>query len=108
MPQEEQKALAAKVIDPFNRPVAGGSHLLKTWEYLHDTGDDLSYKQQEAIDHIRAWKGRLQIYTCVFEQDIWALFEQVQCPVLALCARDDILWPYFHYVNDIVSLAVLW
>jgi pimeloyl-ACP methyl ester carboxylesterase len=58
----EQKELAARVMVPFNTPVAHGSHLLKTWEYLKGTGDDLVYKQQEVLDHVRAWKGRMQIY----------------------------------------------
>lgn len=94
---------------PFNTPVADGSHLLKTWEYLKGTGDDLSYKQQEVLDHVRAWKGRMQIYSCVFVQDVWGLFERVDggIPVLALCARDDILWEYFRYVREIVSLFFL-
>jgi hypothetical protein len=51
--------------------VPDGSHLLKTWDYLRamGVGEDLELFQREAIDHIRAWKGRNQIYGAIWDQD---------------------------------------
>jgi hypothetical protein len=82
----------------FNKLVQDGSHLIKTWDYLGKSslGGDLAYKQLELIDHIRAWHVKAQIYTCSFKQGMWGLFEKVKCPILVLCARDDVLWPYVH------------
>ncbi|TVY80902.1 putative lysophospholipase [Lachnellula suecica] len=100
MTPNEQKNQVAQDTTPFNQPVADGSHLLKTWEHLKTTGDDLQYRQQEALDHIRSWKGIPQLNMCVSEQDTWGLVEKVGCPVLALCARDDIFWHQFHCARE--------
>lgn len=96
MKREEQIALNCLVNAPSNEPVAPGAHLQKTWDYLgsHDVGDDLEFKQYELLDHVRAWKGRRQIYGCVFEPDMWQFFERVSCETMVMCARDDVLWPY--------------
>ncbi|KAK7946175.1 uncharacterized protein PG986_010496 [Apiospora aurea] len=106
---------------PFNRPVADGSHLPKTWNYLRamgvgggggpgsgsgdDGGDEddlyLGLHQREALDHIRAWKGRNQIYGAIWQQDGERYLRLIQCPVMAMCARDDTLWPYFENVQKV-------
>lgn len=100
---EERARMKALYHAPFNAPTSDGGHLLKTWMYLGDMGcsADLDVKQRELLDHCRAWKGRTQIYGAVWEQDGIALFKQVGCPVLALCAEDDVLWPYFYKVKEI-------
>lgn len=84
---------------PFNKPVADGSHLQKTWDYLGHmgVGDDLELYQREAVDHIRAWQGRVLIYGSVWGQDMQGLIHSVKCPILLVCARDDVLWE--HYQN---------
>jgi hypothetical protein len=51
--------------------------------------------------------GRHRFTFCVFKQHMWGLFEKVKCPILVMCARDDVLWPYVHYIHEIVSLIVL-
>jgi hypothetical protein len=38
---------------------------------------------------------------CVFAHDGFEKLPKVRCPVLALCARDDVLWPYFHHVKEV-------
>ncbi|KAH8675281.1 Alpha/Beta hydrolase protein [Xylariales sp. PMI_506] len=105
MDKAARDAMLAQVGVPFNRPTADGAHLLKTWDYLVEHGgiprDDLDVLQPELLDHARAWRGRVQIYRCVFAQDGRALFPQVRCPVLALCARDDVLWPAFGEVKKL-------
>jgi pimeloyl-ACP methyl ester carboxylesterase len=109
MTRAEQIEMNSTANVAFNEPVQDGSHLIKTWDYLGKSGlgGDLAYKQLELIDHIRAWHGKTQIYTCVFKQDMWGLFEKVKCPILVMCARDDVLWPYVHYIHEIVSLIIL-
>jgi pimeloyl-ACP methyl ester carboxylesterase len=99
---EERQKMKELFLKPFNQPVEDGSHLMKTWDYLGHMGlpegCDIDLKQREVIDHIRAWRGRNLIYGAVWEQDSEGLFRQVQCPVLVLCARDDVLW---HHVNNV-------
>jgi pimeloyl-ACP methyl ester carboxylesterase len=92
MTRAEQIEMNSTANVAFNEPVQDGSHLIKTWDYLGKSGlgGDLAYKQLELIDHIRAWHGKTQIYTCVFKQDMWGLFEKVKCPILVLCARADV------------------
>ncbi|EXJ80687.1 hypothetical protein A1O3_06971 [Capronia epimyces CBS 606.96] len=100
--QEMSKTFLA----PFNRPVASGEHLTKTWDYLMWEGilaTHLELLQREAIDHIRAWKGRSQIYSCVWAYDVGESIKKTSpsCKILALCARDDVLWPYFDAVKGL-------
>jgi len=43
---------------PFNKPVADGSHLLKTWDQLMTNGGwDLKVLNGQTLDTLRAWKG---------------------------------------------------
>jgi hypothetical protein len=37
---------------------------------------------------------------------MWGLFEKVKCPILVMCAKDDVLWPYVHYIHEVVSLII--
>lgn len=59
--------------------------------------------QQEFLDHASAWRGRTLIYGAVWEQDGQALFRQVKCRVLAMCARDDVLWDFWHWVGELTG-----
>jgi len=103
MDASERAAMKEEYFQTFNEPVTDGSHLLKTWEYLAHmgVGSDLDLWQREAIDHIRAWKGRNLIYGAVWAQDAEKLYAAVQCPILLMCARDDVLIKYFGYVKSL-------
>ena len=83
---------------PFNQPVADGGHLQKTWDYLGRMGGaaTLELQQRELLDHARAWLGRTQAYSTVWDQDFAALYEKISCPMLLMCAPDDVLWPYYE------------
>lgn len=105
MSAEERRAMAETTMVPFNKPVKDGSHLTKTWNYLIEKGIskcNVELLQREALDHIRAWKGRLQIYVCVWDYDCVAAMKNIdeRCKTLALCARGDVLWPYFENVRS--------
>ncbi|KAI1340160.1 Alpha/Beta hydrolase protein [Xylariaceae sp. FL0016] len=103
MSAAQRAAMKEKYFAPFNAPVGDGSHLAKTWDYLRSmgVGEDLEVWQREAVDHIRAWKGRNQIYGAIWAQDKEAYFRKVKCPIVAMCARDDVLWPYFENLRQV-------
>jgi pimeloyl-ACP methyl ester carboxylesterase len=93
----EREAWRGRYGDAFNRPVADGSHLQKTWDYLArmGAGRSLELQQRELLDHLRAWRARQQAYAVVWDQDFAAHFARVRCPMLLMCAHDDVLWPFF-------------
>lgn len=97
----ERAKMRERFLIPFNKPVEDGSHLQKTWDYLGQMGvkDDIELRQREVIDHVRAWRGRMLIYSAVWNQDAETLFAKVQCPALVLCARDDVLWEHMANVK---------
>ncbi|KAK9772643.1 hypothetical protein SCAR479_10694 [Seiridium cardinale] len=103
MTAAERAEMKARFFDPFNKPVPDGSHLQKTWDYVAKLGGDgdLEVHQQAAIDHIRAWKGRNQIYGAIWDQDKEKYIKEVKCPVIAMCAKDDVLWPYFRHIRRV-------
>lgn len=90
---------------------------MKTWEYLARMGvtsagactypptscsdEDLDLWHRELLDHVRGWKGRMQIYGAVWACDSETLFKQVKCPVLALCAKDDVLYEHLDNVKKV-------
>jgi hypothetical protein len=103
MDAQSRKAMKEQYFEAFNKPVQDGSHLLKTWKYLEDMGigDDVELRQREAIDHIRAWKGRKLIYGAIWDRDCERLFMSVGCAILVACARDDVLWKYFGRCTEL-------
>lgn len=106
MSADERRIMADKTMSPFDKPVADGSHLTKTWNYLLDHGipsNNVELQQRELLDHARAWRGRMQIYACVWAYDCAAALGRIaeDCKIMALCARDDVLWPYFGNVKGV-------
>lgn len=95
--QEERDQFRPHFSTPF-APDAEGSYLKATWDYLAGLGADkaLDLHHREMIDTLRAWHGRVQAYGAVWEQDFPAFLERASCATLFLCARDDVLWPYFE------------
>lgn len=81
---------------PFS-PTADGRYLLDTWEYLTGLGadSDLELQHRELLDTARAYYGRFQAYSAVWDQDFTALFEGLRCPLLLMCGEHDVLWDYF-------------
>ncbi|PMD57787.1 alpha/beta-hydrolase [Hyaloscypha bicolor E] len=71
MTRSEQIALNTLINIPLNEPIASGAHLQKTWDYLASHGD------------------------------MWGFFGRVRCETMAMCARDDVLWPYVENVREI-------
>ena len=106
MSSQERLEMSKTFLDPFNIPVPSGDHLKKTWDYILWEGipeRELELLQRETLDHIKAWKGRNQIYTCVWAYDCSDSLKKVSsdCKILGLCARDDVLWPYFEKFKSV-------
>lgn len=99
---EERAEFSQHFSEPI-APTADGAYLLETWEYLRTLGADrdLALHHREVVDTLRAWRGRAQAYNAVWNQDWTATFERVNCPVLFLCAEDDVLYPYFRRAQQL-------
>lgn len=84
-------------------PTADGSYLQVTWDYLKTLGAhaDLELHHRELVDTTRAYLGRSMAYGAVWDQDWTALYRQVRCPLLLLCAEDDVLYPFFGRAQEI-------
>ena len=84
-------------------PTADGSYLQKTWNYLRDLGayGDLALHHRELIDTTRAYLGRSMANKAVWAQEWTELFQQVKCPMLLLCAEDDVLFPFFSRAQEL-------
>lgn len=106
MSAEDRLNLSKTFLEPFNKPAPDGNHLLKTWDYLLWEGisrENIDLLHRETLDHMRAWKGRSQIYACVWKYDCAKEMLNIgpNCEILALCAEDDVLWPYFENVGHV-------
>ncbi|MCK8514916.1 alpha/beta hydrolase [Methylonatrum kenyense] len=106
--QDERDQFRPHFSTPF-APDADGAYLKATWDYLAGLGANkaLDLHHREVVDTLRAWHGRVQAYAAVWEQDFPAFLEQVTCPMLLLCARDDVLWPYFQRAAEARPDALL-
>jgi pimeloyl-ACP methyl ester carboxylesterase len=100
--REERAAFAQKLGAPF-RPNRSGAYLLKTWEYLRVGGadQDIDLLHREMVDMLRAWASRPHAYGSVWASDSTPLFAAVACPALAICAHDDILFPYMGRLAEL-------
>ncbi|CAK7222301.1 hypothetical protein SCUCBS95973_004796 [Sporothrix curviconia] len=114
MTAADRAEMAKTFLEPFNKPMPAGDHLGKTWAYLqweglkNETDAEIALLQREAIDHIRAWKGRNQIYSCVWKYERMEALDAIPAsvPVAGLCARDDVLWPYYGNFRALVTRPI--
>ncbi len=88
-------------------PTPGGEYLKTTWDYLAGLGADkeILLHHRELLDTARAYRGRAQAYNSVWDQDWTALYERIDCPLLLMCARDDVLWPFFERAREMKPAA---
>ncbi len=89
-------------------PTIDGAYLKQTWDYLIELGahHDLELHHREVIDTTRAYMGRFKAYSSVWDQDFTSLFKKISCPILIMCAKDDVLWPYFERAQQIRPDAI--
>lgn len=102
--EEERAGFAKHYRDPI-RPRLDGSHLMTTWEYVLALGGpeetDERLIHRETVDMLRAWWGRFQTYSAVWDQDFTTPFQRLQCPVLLMCAPGDVLMPFFGRAQEL-------
>lgn len=82
---------------------ADGSHLAAAWDRVAGIDADpprfppaTELRHREAVDVLIASPRWPEAYRAVFAQDFESYLVAVQCPVLLMSGRDDILWPYFE------------
>ncbi|KAL1894356.1 hypothetical protein Sste5346_005855 [Sporothrix stenoceras] len=108
----DRAKMSKTFLSPFNKPVASGEHLQKTWDYLKWEGlnpdVELELVHREALDHARAWKGRNQIYSCVWKYERMEALDAIpaEVKVAGLCAPDDVLWPYYGNFKALVTRPI--
>jgi pimeloyl-ACP methyl ester carboxylesterase len=75
---------------------ADGRHVMGAWERAQalDPDPDLAVVHRETVDTLRAGPRWHEAYLAVFSYDMPARFSQVQCPVLMLSGKHDVLLPY--------------
>lgn len=79
-------------------PRADGSHLKQNWDWanlLAVTDDALGPLHQEFLDTTRAYEGRVQAFSAVWDQDVPFLLGRAKQPLLLMCAEDEMLYKYF-------------
>lgn len=101
---EEQAVLYAALGEEWSKPKEDGTQFMRVWNIMKDyVIGDLDTKVYEVLAALRSWKGRKQAYEVLFRQDKLTYFKNITCPLLAMCAENDIVWPNFHYCKELVS-----
>ena len=87
---------------PFS-PTPDGRYLHTTWEYLKQLGanQDLALHHREVVNTLRAYQGRFMAYSNVWQQDFTSRFQDTNCPLLLMCAPDDVLWSVFDRAREL-------
>lgn len=100
--QDERNEFRKHYSTPFS-PTPDGTYLMDTWQYLEGLGanSDLDLHHRELVDTLRAYMGRYQIYSAVWDQDFSSFYADVSCPILILSAEDDVLNPFFDRAKEI-------
>ncbi len=92
---EERLEFSRHFGTPF-QPNVSGSYLLENWEYLRNLGahTDPMLINREMSDQLRAWWGRVQSYSAVWDQDFTGFYMAVKAPIMIAAAPEDVLRPY--------------
>jgi pimeloyl-ACP methyl ester carboxylesterase len=98
---EERNEYRKHYSTPFS-PTADGAYLKTTWDYLQGLGahGDLALHHRELVDTVRAYMGRFMAYSNVWDQDWIALYKTFKCPLLIMCAEDDVLFGVFARAQE--------
>lgn len=106
--EEQIEHVSGGLLEYKTKPVMDGSHMMKVWNILQKQEDewDVLKMNQEALDWIRAWDGKVQCYTNVFTQPLIKITGEVKCPVLGMASEKDILYEYLPRLKEIVSQIV--
>ncbi len=99
---EQRADYQGRYADATIVPEETGAYLLENWDHFKLlTGDaNVPTRHRETIDYLRAWKARAPTYRAVWRSDQEGLYAAVRCPLLVMCARDDVLWPCFEALRS--------
>ena len=83
-------------------PDPEGAYLKATWNIISGLFADFDPKltHLEFTAAIRALDGRHQAHTALFSEDFTGAFKQIACPLLCMCAEDEMLRPWFQDALD--------
>ena len=100
---------ASKSYGSVFEPTATGGYLLDNWDYLRKLGataDPLLANREMALQ-LRAWRGRVQAYAAMWDQDFAGLYGQLRCPIMIAAAPDDVLHPFLDRAKSMQPGAEL-
>ena len=105
--KDERDEFRKVSLQPFE-PDPNADYLKTTWEYLEGLGAnaDLALHHREFVATTRAYWGRYQAYSAVWNQEFNDAYREVRCPIQILCATDDVLYPFFGRAKEIRPDAV--
>lgn len=89
-------------------PAADGSHLELNWQWVKQlavTEAGNSRLHQEFLDTTRAYRGRVQAFSAVWDQDLPARLQGLDLPLLLMCAEDEMLYQYLQRAADALPKA---
>lgn len=94
----EQRAEFGKHFSALFAPNTDGAYLLDAWRYLADIGADgtVELHHRELVDHLRAWQALTVAFNAVWDQDFSSFHQKVKCPMLHMCSKDDVVWPFYE------------
>lgn len=84
-------------------PAHDGAHLEANWQWAKQLAVDAAGQDcvhQEFLDTTRAYRGRVQAFTAVWEQDLPARLKGLDLPLLMLSAEDEMLHQYFPRIIE--------
>jgi len=93
--------LSSEEAIPFREQFSGSvgpshdaKYLQATWDYIYNLGGDkdLDNMNDEFYGALRAWKIRGMIYKCVWDYTFQEFLDNLKCPVMLMCATDDVLY----------------
>jgi pimeloyl-ACP methyl ester carboxylesterase len=84
-----------------------GRHLIEVWEAVNSIDGDpeahppsIELREREAVDKLTAGTRWHEAYLAVFGTDLVSPLSRVGCPILLLCGRADVLFPYVATTRD--------
>lgn len=84
-------------------PANDGSHLNANWQWAKQLAVDAAGEDcvhQEFLDTARAYRGRVQAFTAVWDQDLPARLKGLDLPLLVMSAEDEMLYQYFPRILE--------
>jgi len=104
---EERAAFKPHFVEEFT-PVNDGSHLDANWRWAKQLAVDAAGEgcvHQEFLDTARAYRGRVQAFAAVWDQDLPARLGGLDLPLLVMSAEDEMLYQYFPRILEALPRA---